>query len=300
MRNGAIKLAAIGCMMLTTQVWAGAITFNTALAIPDQEWIARALAFYKQKTDDPTTQDREKQAYGVKSVLAYGLTPHWALFLTMPYLKKSLDKEPASSPVSRDTHGLGDTTLLARWTVYQLDMKGRTWRIAPYGGIQTPTGQDDDSDALGELPVPLQTGSGSWDPVAGVISTYQTLQYELDVNVSYKKNTEANDFEFGDRLRADGSLQYRFWPFNLTTQTMGFLYGVLEANYIHRQRNVDHGDTKSNTGGEQLFLDPGLQYVTQRWVLEGLVKWPVMQNLHGTALEEDFEVVGGIRFNFGL
>jgi hypothetical protein len=47
-----------------------------------------------------------------------------------------------------------------------------------------------------------------------------------------------------------------------------------------------------------VFLSPGLQYVTKRWIVEGVVQLPVVQNLHGTALENDYVLRAGFRFNF--
>ena len=47
-----------------------------------------------------------------------------------------------------------------------------------------------------------------------------------------------------------------------------------------------------------LYLSPGLQYVTKRWIVEGGVQVPVVQNLNGLALENDYVVRAGFRFNF--
>ena len=52
------------------------------------------------------------------------------------------------------------------------------------------------------------------------------------------------------------------------------------------------------SGGTTLFLVPGLQYVTRRWIVEAAVQLPVVQDLNGTALENDYIVRAGFRFNF--
>jgi len=131
-----------------------------------------------------------------------------------------------------------------------------------------------------------------------VIATYQTLDYEIDAQVSYKANTEANGFEFGDEFRFDASLQYRLWSRELGGGVPGFLYGVIETNLLHQAKNEIGGTNDPNSGGTKLFLSPGLQYVTKRWVLEAIVQLPVVQDLNGTELEDDFIVRAGFRVNF--
>lgn len=143
----------------------------------------------------------------------------------------------------------------------------------------------------------MQLGSGSWDPFLGVVATWQTLDYQVDAQVAYRANTEANDFEFGDELRLDASLQYRLWPRELGSGVPGFLYGVLEANLIHQDENQLGGADDPNSGGTALLLAPGVQYVTKRWVFEAIVQLPATQDLNGTALEEDFTILAGFRVN---
>ena len=129
--------------------------------------------------------------------------------------------------------------------------------------------------------------------------TRQSLDYELDGQIAYRNNGKANGFEAGDEWRLDGSLQYRLWPGSLTTTAIpGFLYGVLEANLVYRDRNKILGLDDANSGGTTLFLAPGLQYVTRRWIVEAVVQFPVFQNLHGTALENDYVLRTGFRWNY--
>ncbi len=274
-------------------------TFNTALPVAKGEFVFREQFLYKKASDDPSPADREVEVLGGISVLGYGATGDLAVFGVLPYLDKELDvTTPGGQRVTRSTDGIGDARLFGRYTVFRDDVPGRTFRIAPFVGIEMPTGDDDDSDSLGALPATLQLGSGSWDPFAGVVVTYQTLDYQIDAQASYKVNTEANDFEFGDEARFDASLQYRLLPRELGSGVPGFLYGILEGNLIHQGKNEINGADDPNSGGTTLFLSPGLQYVTKRWVLEAIVQLPAFQDLNGTALEDDFIVRAGFRFNF--
>ncbi len=273
-------------------------TFNTALPVAKGEFIFREQFLYKKASDDPSPADREVEVLGGISVLGYGVTGDLAVFGVLPYLDKELDETTGGERITRSTNGIGDARLFGRYTIFKNNFPGGNFRVAPFAGVELPTGDDDDSDSLGTLPATLQLGSGSWDPFAGVVATYQTLEFQVDVSASYKINTEANDFEFGDEARFDASLQYRLWPRELKGGVPGFLYGILEGNLVHQGKNDIGGADDANSGGTTLFLAPGLQYITKRWILEAIVQLPAFQDLGGTALEDEFIVRAGFRFNF--
>jgi len=279
--------------------WAAPETFNTALPVAKGELIARAQFLYGKASDDPSPADREAEVLGGISVLGYGVTGDLAVFGVLPSLYKTLEVTmPGGRRVTRSTSGIGDARLFSRYTLLKRDLPGRTFRIAPFAGIEVPSGDNNDRDDLGTLPATLQLGSGSWDPFGGVVATYQTLDYQVDAQVSYKVNREANRFELGNEARFDASLQYRLWPRELSGGVPGFLYGVLEANLIHQGRDEVDGVDDPDSGGFTLFLSPGLQYVTKRWILEAIVQVPVFQDLGGTALRDDFTLRAGFRVNF--
>lgn len=235
---------------------------------------------------------------GLVSVLGYGVTRDFALFGILPYFDKRLDMRMGGQNLTRQQSGVGDLTVLGRYTAYEYNAPGRTFRIAPYLGVKAPTGDDNVRDGSGRLPPPLQPGSGSWDALGGVVLTYQTLDFEIDSQVSYKANQEANGFQTGDVAEFDGSFQYRLLPRSLGAGVPAFLYGVLEANLVHSARDRSGGADDPNSGGTTLFITPGLQYVTQKWIVEAGVQIPVNQNLNGTALKTDYVLTTGLRINF--
>ncbi len=285
-------------LALLNAAHAAPITFNTALPVAEDHFVFREQFLGQRAADDPSAANREVEVLGGISVLGYGITSDLALFGIFPYLDKELElTTPNGQRVTRSTDGIADAQLFTRYTVFRRDLPGQNFRIAPFVGTEFPTGDDDDADSLGLLPAPLQLGSGSWDPFGGVIATYQTLDYQVDAQVAYQLNTEANNFEFGDIFRLDGSLQYRLWPRELGEGVPAFLYGVIEANFIHQEKNEVGRLDDPNSGGTTLFLSPGLQYVTKNWILEGIVQLPVVQELNGTALEDDFIVRAGFRLN---
>lgn len=280
--------------------WAAPQTFNTALPVATGEFVFREQLMYLNASDDPSPADRSLHVTGAISVLGFGVTPRFAVFGALPYLDKELDISlpGLNEPATRRSSGLGDMRLFGRYTVFQEDARGRTFRIAPLFGLEVPSGEDDERDQLGRLPAPLQPGRGARAGFAGVVVTYQTLDYQVDAQLSYENNAEANGFELGDELRLDASLQYRLWPRELGEGVPGFLYGVIEANFLQQDENALAGLEDPNSGGRSWHLSPGVQYVTQRWIVEGIVQIPVAQDLNGAALAEDFIFRTGFRFNF--
>lgn len=294
----ALQLAAAGLCLLAGVAWGAPITFNTALPVHEGGYVWREQMLFMHSADDPTPAKRDMQVTGLVSVLGYGVTRDFALFGVLPWFDKRLDMRMDGQSHSRSQAGIGDLTLLGRYTAYQHDAPGRTLRIAPFLGVKAPTGEDHARDRLGRLPPPLQPGSGSWDALGGAVLTYQTLDFQIDSQLSYRANREANGFQAGNLWQVDGSLQYRLWPRRLGAGVPAFLYGVLEANLLHAAKDRIGGVSDPNSGGRTLFISPGVQYVTRKWIVEAGVQIPVQQRLNGSALETDYVFTAGFRVNF--
>lgn len=277
---------------------AAPVTLDTALPVTEGEGIFRVQGKYTRSTDDPGPQDREFRAWEFPLVLGYGITERLAVFGIVPFVDKELEATTGGTKKTRDASGLGDISLITRFTVWQRDRQVETVRVAPFIGIKAPTGEDDEKDSLGRLPQPVQPGTGSWDPSVGLVITSQTLMRQVDASLSYTFNTEANDFRFGDVARFDLSYQHRLWPYELSGGVPAFVYGVLESNLIRQDKNEVDGTNDRDSGGTTWYLTPGIQYVTKRIVLEGAVQIPVVQDLNGDALKNDFVGILSFRANF--
>jgi hypothetical protein len=289
-------LLALCLLAAAVPALAAPITFNTALPVARGQGIFRAQFQYLTASDNGPG-NRDLEAWATPLVGVYGLTEKWALFGIVPYLDKELEVNTPLGRRTRDVSGLGDATFLARYTAFQRDRPGQTLRLAPFAGLKTPTGEDDESDSLGRLPQPLQLGSGSGDPFFGAVATLQSLERQFDAALSYRLNTEANDFELGDVARLDFSWQERLRPRKLGPGVPAFVYGVLEGNLLWQDRNRIGSRNDPDSGGTTLFIAPGLQHVTKRTVLEAAVQLPVIQDLHGDAPETDYVAILSFRMN---
>jgi len=284
--------------MFSGTVIAGPITFNSALPLSEGVGILRAQVKLVRKSGDATSAGRVLNVTAMPLLLAYGVSSKLALFGVLPYVDKRLDMTVRGKRIRRETRGIGDGKFFARYTIYQADQSGDTLRILPFVGLKMPTGIHDKRDAFGLLPRPLQSGSGSWDPFAGIAITRQTLDWEFDAAASYRRNTKASEFEFGDEIRLDTSFQYRILPRSLDGGVPAFVYAVLESNLVWNGKNRIADATDINSGGLAWNLAPGLQYVSRRYVLETVLQIPAIQRLNGTALETDWVWTAGFRWNF--
>jgi len=274
--------------------FAAPLTFNTALPVSQGEIIFREQ-FVLIQSDDDIDLGRDRTEMNLVSTFVYGITPDLAIFGSFPLTHRTLDMGMGKS---RSSTGLADSRVLIRYIMYKEDFFGGSFRIAPFAGLKLPTGTDAAKDSLGQLPRPVQNGSGSVDMFGGVVATYATLNWEVDAQLSYQNNSEKNSFKAGDVLRADVSYQHRLFPaVNSSGENYRF-NGVLEANFINKENNKITSMSDPNTGGTTLFIVPGLQYITEEYIVEISLQIPVSQNLNGMALENDYILRTGFRINF--
>ena len=275
------KLSAV-CLLFSATSWSAPIATNTALPLSAGEIIVREQLVTIHSSDYLGVTKREVNRFEARTVLGYGLTSKLALFAVLPIV--NIDRRIGD--VSTSEFGLGDAALFARYEVLRLDQPGRTLRVAPFAGLRVPTGRDG------------KTGDGSLDLFGGLIATLGSTQWVLDSQFRYDLNRAADGFERGDSVRLETSFQYRFSPRLLTRETTAFVYGVLEVSAIYHERNRASGITDPDSGGFQLYLTPGIQYSTRRWITDLGVKLPVVNDLNGAALEPDYSILASIRVNF--
>jgi len=287
----ALSLGLLGGIFLASVATAGPI--NTDMALP----AARGVFLWREQVRFIKAKDStlNLEVVAVPSVLIYGVTEKFALIGVVPWLDKTL----RMAGIERGDDGWGDSMLLGRYQVFQLDRPGETFRAQFLTGLKFPTGRDDRRDALGRLPQPLQLGSGSYDPVVAGVFSWQRLRWEADFDLGYKFTTRANGFRFGDTFTHNAAFEYRLWPGVLPEAGVpSFVNGVLELNGLWVQHDEQGGGKIGNSGGYTLFVSPGMQYVTQRWVAEISVQLPVIQQLNGHQFKTDYILSAGFRIQF--
>ena len=279
---------------------AGPITFFTTLPV------STGGLFLMDITNPATTTVTSPSGHGDGLALSeildigYGVTPKLQLFALIPwFVHKSLtDTAPNGSRANSGSNGFGDTLFLARYTLIGFEHAESALRIAPIMGLKTPTVVSD--TGFSKIPRPLQPGSGTWDPLAGLTLVWQTVDWEFDADAGYRVNTTADHFRFGNEVFADGSVQYRLWPFQIGAGNSGFIYATLDSNFLGQGKNRVNGRADPNSGGSLWFVDPGIQYVTERYALKAAAQLPTLEALNGGAPQPDYGVFVCVRLNFSL
>jgi len=270
---------------------AAPINSNVALPVRKGGFVFRSQVKWLRATDDPTSLNREVNVVAIPNVLVYGATPNLALFAIFPYIFRNVELTgPSGKRIDKNDNGIGDLSLIARYTVYSRDYPSGTFRIAPLAGIKLPTGEDDLE--------PITTDSTDFQFGGVSTITWDFGRNEVDADIIYRVNTEADNFEKGDGLVYDLAYEFRVYPWTLPeVGAPDFVYLVAEANGIFSQKDNLHNNTINDSGGHILYLSPGLQFATKRYILESSIQLPVVQDLNGSQVKTDFILTAGFRVN---
>jgi hypothetical protein len=219
-----------------------------------------------------------------------------------------------------DTDGIGDLTLFGQYRFYGQDTG---LQASLLGGIKTPTGETGERDDQGELfEAEFQPGSGSWDPMLGLALTRAQGRWSVDGNVLYTIATEGTQHaDVGDRFHYNGAVTYRLKGTNpeashevamphshngqshhhdhaSPSPTGLVIDAVLELNGEWQAEQNVSGETDPNSGGNVVFLSPGVRVASNRWSGFVTVGLPIVNDLNGLQSEPTYRLFGGAMVGF--
>jgi hypothetical protein len=230
----------------------------------------------------------------VPIIIPYEIFPNKLLVVgKIPYTEKRRKVKDGVTEQRLSNSGFGDLSLNLKYLFYQKDAPRESTRAVLTGGIKLPTGEDNKKG----LPPPLQDGSGSHDYNLGFIISRFKERIGMSADLVYTLKTEANDFEFGDTLKYDLALGYRLIPAVYETYPAKQLNLYIELNGTYAWKNEDNGVKVDDSGGNTIFLSPGIQLIPWRTLLfEASFQIPVFEDLNGKQLEPDYAIVVGFRW----
>ena len=253
---------------------AAPITFNTALPIGQHEVIiGKQLTF-----SGVSGSGKGIDTVTAQTLAAYGLTAKWASLGATPVVYGNASSHSGAI----DTFRQGDSIVFSRYEMFHFDGRGSTTRIAPLLGINLPTSH----------------GSEEASFFGGLVTTIANTDFNFGTQFLYTEQHRNQDREIGGTTAFDASIQYRVWPHEMSTETSGFLFAVLETNMTHQRRARSVESNEPNTTETQWSISPGMQYVTQRWILDLALTIPVNGATIINAVEPEYRVLSGIRINF--
>jgi hypothetical protein len=230
-----------------------------------------------------------------------------------------------------DSSGIGDLTLLGQYRFF--NNRATRTEAALLFGVKAPTGETGVIDNTGErFEAEFQPGSGSWDALVGLAFTKRLSAWSFDANVLYQQiNKGTQDTDLGDRFLYNAAVSYRVLGdaaastgrMNLGAMPDPMYHGgpkqrgaqhthaepppsppgpaldlVLELNGEWHARQEIASVKNENSGGNVVYLSPGVRLSFDKWSGFASVGIPVINRTNGIQAEPDWRLLTGIAVNF--
>lgn len=262
-----------------------------------------------QGTSEQTNHGVNEEHWTTELTGFYGITPEFMLLAVAPYKygKTTGDPNPDGTPntmMAGSASGLGDVALLGRYTFLKNETPEATTVMAGVAGIKFATGRTDakTADGMNYLDSHLQPGTGSTDYLLGLSYSHSLQRFSLSANMLGTITTEGKfgntKHQFGNSLNYDVTGKYRIAP-EAFSPMKPQLFAALGVNGEVRGRETEDGVTVADSGGNTVYLSPGLQLVlAPRWIAELSYQHAIYHNLYGTQLGETYKVISGVTYLF--
>ncbi len=297
--------------------------------IPEQgKWIigANLLTMQYQPLSDEELllySTAEASVYSVRSqgsikgTLSYGLSRRIVLMAVLPYNYSSENKEGHYHEEKQAAeihnygaiHGIGDGILSFSYRL--LDKQESGWKAFAGGGIKIPTGTTNAYSTYAVvLPVHLQPGTGSWDPVvsASVQKTYNRLFFQSDARIRIA--TTAKDHNMGTYANAGilagydliSSMENKFMLSLNCSGGLSVDYNApmkisTDSEHIHGSDTTTAMVQDPNTGFTRLLANfTATAFITNRLFVPLSFSIPLAQQLQGYQSSGKFSASVGVSF----
>ncbi len=196
------------------------------------------------------------------------------------------------------TQGLGDVVVLLKYLLINGNQDGNN--IVVGGGIKLPFGASDKINSNNGLPLnaDLQPGSGAYDFIGwGQWSKparfRPSMSYSSTLIYSYKGKNNSylgeNIYQFGQELS---------WAVGISDQLFianQIIQPSLQLRYRNAQADLFNRDELPSTGGEWLFITPGISFwPNPDFSVETNISLPLIASVEGTQVTPTF------RWNIGF
>jgi hypothetical protein len=262
--------------------------------------------------------------FATSLVLAHGITDDLTLSLRLPFVRRTDILDAHEGPLG-DAAGVGDLSVLGQYRFYN-DRASRT-EAALLFGASLPTGDTGVISAAGApFEAEFQPGSGALSGLLGAAFTKRYGAWSFDTNMLYQFTGDGvQDTNLGDRFLYNAAISYRITNFagHSGRSYLGLpepmyhggpkakrhhhheqpaspagpaLDLVLELNGEWHDRQT--GEEGFHSGGNTVYLSPGLRLSTQKWTGFVSVGIPVVSDLNGIQPEPEWRLLTGVAFSF--
>lgn len=258
--------------------------------------------------------------------IARGLTPNFTISARLPYLLNSDIRETDVATSGIDArggvYGFGDLSVLGTYRFFNDHASGLDATVS--FGVKAPTGRTNRVDQMGVLfETEHQPGSGSWDGLFGAALSKQLGLWTLGANALYARTgAGSQDTRLGDHVSYGVSAAYRIWaqggghddamhvgaPFDGMMRHGGIDHAAaipsttidvsLGLNGQWSAAQVIAGDADGNTGGNIVYLTPGVRMTVEKWSSFVSMGVPIVRQLNGIQSEPRLQVSSGVSVRF--
>ncbi len=233
------------------------------------------------KISDPL--DRSVVATVIPIVVPYNVTSDFLIGIAAPLLSVR-SRSTAGSVTST---GLTDVSVFAKHVLVQVDGLQETLRILGKASLKLPTGNKDRAPPL---------GTGSWDVSIGSVAGWIGKRFGLYGDLSYAFNGSSDGYSYGNTFSYNAAIAFRLSPAVYETYPVTQWNLYLELLGKHAATDEANGVRNANSGGDTIFLAPGIQFIpTRTFLVEASLQLPIIQILNGTQFGTAFGVTAGVR-----
>ena len=253
---------------------------NGVLTLDKNKWVVEAYGDYRTINDGPAPQDEEKilkdmfiASFGVR----YGVSKTLTISALTPYV--------FLHTMAGNDNGLGDLDLMATLKLYNKN----DFNIAVQAGMELPTGVKDSISKFEN--VPLVVGSGSYDPMIGIVVSKSLNKFIIQGSGLYKHTTNG----FGKNYYGSLSVQnvtftYKFKTMSNTCKTDSLqnnnsgkyglsLFAGYYGEWLDKLKEDDVVD--ENSGHYSGFATIGTNLSVRNFSFPITLSLPVIANMNG-------------------
>ena len=265
---------------------------NGILTLPKKRLVLETYSDYRtiKNGDAPEEDEKLLTSMLINTIgVRYGITKRLTVSALLPYVNLRTNNGSDS--------GFGDLILLGTYSLYQKN----SFNIALQGGIELPTGVQKDSNFDNST---IIVGSGSYDPIGGLLASKKWSRLTLNANVQYKNTSSGFEHNYYGSLSTQSfSLSYKIkgesaiCEMDIDEKKSTTNFG-LTANAGYTGEWLDklkqEGIVDENSGHYLGLANFGTVISYKKWALPVTISQPIISNMNGA--QNNF----GFRFRIGI
>ncbi|GAA0880524.1 hypothetical protein GCM10009119_34940 [Algoriphagus jejuensis] len=226
----------------------------------------------------PLSSDESYQS--IEAWGAWNFGSRWRVMAILPHNFNSRELENGS--LSGEKDGIGDVVAILNYKLFESRITTGSSKLLAHSlwlgaGVKAPTGRYEDGEQLmPDSPNNFQLGSGSTDFLVNAAYDIRLMDFGVNVNASYKLNTENQyDYRYGNKFTGNLLAYYKF---NIKQKVridpnVGLLYETQQQDLLYGKYEV------YQSGGQLLSNVVGVEVNVGQFSFGSNYQMPISQSL---------------------